>query len=44
MTGTWTHPWEMALLDTKTLLGRPVGKFDGLIGKEFMGDEEVSFR
>lgn len=39
-TEKWRYPWEMALFDATTVIGRPVGKFNGRLGKEFMGASE----
>lgn len=33
---SWKYPWEMALYDTRTHLGRAVGKFVGKLGKEYL--------
>ncbi len=41
---SWNHPWEMALFDTRSELGRPLGKFFGKLGKEFMSDREEKVR
>jgi len=41
---TWEHPCEMALFDTQQELGRPLGKFFGKLGKEFMTDSKAKVR
>jgi hypothetical protein len=41
---TWRFPWEMAIFDSKLVLGRSLGKFDGKLGKEFMTDKKAVLR
>lgn len=41
---TWKYPWEMAFFDTHSVIGRPIGKFFGKLGKEFMTDSNEKVR